>query len=59
MDDFLSPWIAAAFSATNAIRVVFYVPQIVAVARSESGARDSGGWPRSAARTIERHVAAA
>lgn len=25
-------WIAAAFSAVNSIRVVFYVPQIVAVA---------------------------
>lgn len=33
-------WIAAAFSAVNSIRVVFYVPQIVAVARSNDGARD-------------------
>lgn len=33
-------WIAAAFSAVNTIRVVFYVPQIVAVARSRDGARD-------------------
>ena len=33
-------WIAVAFSAVNAIRVVFYVPQIVAVARSTDGARD-------------------
>lgn len=33
-------WIAAAFSAVNAIRVAFYLPQIVAVARSVDGARD-------------------
>jgi hypothetical protein len=33
-------WIATAFGAINAIRVVFYVPQIVAVARSTDGARD-------------------
>ncbi|MCC6315779.1 MAG: hypothetical protein IT337_17415, partial [Thermomicrobiales bacterium] len=33
-------WIAPAFSAVNAIRVVFYLPQIVAVARSVDGARD-------------------
>jgi hypothetical protein len=40
MDDFLPTWIAAAFSAANAVRSVFYLPQIVAVARSTSGARD-------------------
>jgi len=33
-------WISIAFSAVNSIRVVFYVPQIVAVARSVDGARD-------------------
>jgi len=33
-------WIAGAFSAVNAVRVLFYVPQIVAVARSTDGARD-------------------
>lgn len=33
-------WIALAFGTVNSIRVVFYVPQIVAVARSTSGARD-------------------
>jgi hypothetical protein len=33
-------WIATAFSAVNSIRVVFYLPQIAAVARSVNGARD-------------------
>ncbi len=33
-------WIATAFTAVNAVRVVFYVPQILAVARSVDGARD-------------------
>jgi predicted MFS family arabinose efflux permease len=33
-------WIATAFSAVNSIRVLFYLPQIVAVARSTDGARD-------------------
>ncbi len=33
-------WIATAFSAVNSVRVVFYLPQIVAVARSMDGARD-------------------
>jgi predicted MFS family arabinose efflux permease len=33
-------FIAAAFTAVNAVRVVFYLPQIVAVARSVDGARD-------------------
>jgi hypothetical protein len=32
--------IAVAFGTVNSIRVVFYLPQIVAVARSTSGARD-------------------
>jgi predicted MFS family arabinose efflux permease len=33
-------WIATAFTAVNSIRVLFYLPQIVAVARSTDGARD-------------------
>ncbi len=33
-------WIATAFTAVNSIRVLFYLPQIVAVARSKDGARD-------------------
>src|SRR5688572_16486809 len=33
-------WIATAFVAVNSIRVLFYLPQIVAVARSTDGARD-------------------
>lgn len=33
-------WLAWAFTATNAVRALFYVPQIVAVARSANGARD-------------------
>jgi len=33
-------WIATAFGAVNSIRVLFYLPQIVAVARSTDGARD-------------------
>ena len=33
-------WIATAFSVVNSIRVVFYLPQIVAVVRSTDGARD-------------------
>lgn len=33
-------WIATAFSAVNSIRVIFYLPQIVAVAKSVDGARD-------------------
>lgn len=33
-------WIATAFSAVNSIRVVFYLPQIVAVVKSVDGARD-------------------
>ena len=40
MDELLAAWIAGAFTGANAIRVVFYLPQIVAVARSTSGARD-------------------
>lgn len=32
--------LAWAFTATNAVRALFYVPQIVAVARSADGARD-------------------
>lgn len=40
LSDMDPSWIAAAFSAFNSIRVVFYVPQIVAVARSRDGARD-------------------
>jgi predicted MFS family arabinose efflux permease len=33
-------WIATAFGAVNSIRVLFYLPQIMAVARSTDGARD-------------------
>ena len=33
-------WIAAAFAATNAVRALFYLPQIIAIARSTDGARD-------------------
>jgi predicted MFS family arabinose efflux permease len=33
-------WIATAFTAVNSVRVAFYVPQIIAVARSTDGARD-------------------
>lgn len=33
-------WLGLAFTAMNAIRMFFYVPQIVAVARSTDGARD-------------------
>jgi predicted MFS family arabinose efflux permease len=33
-------WIATAFGAINSIRVLFYLPQILAVARSTDGARD-------------------
>jgi predicted MFS family arabinose efflux permease len=33
-------WIALAFGTVNSIRVVFYLPQIVAVTRSTTGARD-------------------
>jgi predicted MFS family arabinose efflux permease len=33
-------WIATAFGAVNTIRVLFYLPQIVAVQRSSDGARD-------------------
>ncbi|KAB2876585.1 MAG: hypothetical protein F9K36_02235 [Burkholderiaceae bacterium] len=41
MSAFLDPhWITTAFAAVNSIRVVFYLPQIVAVARSVDGARD-------------------
>lgn len=43
MFDFGSPdpaWLAAAFAATNAARALFFIPQIVAIARSVDGARD-------------------
>jgi hypothetical protein len=33
-------WLALAFTAVNATRALFYVPQIFAVARSVDGARD-------------------
>jgi hypothetical protein len=33
-------WLAWAFTATNAVRALFYVLQIVAVARRADGARD-------------------
>lgn len=33
-------WLGLAFTAVNALRALFYVPQIVAVARSTDGAHD-------------------
>ena len=33
-------WFAAAFAATNAVRALFYIPQTIAIARSDDGARD-------------------
>jgi len=33
-------WLTAAFTFTNVVRALFYVPQVVAVARSVDGARD-------------------
>jgi hypothetical protein len=39
MSNFIE-FVAWAFTATNAVRALFYVPQIVAVARSVDGARD-------------------
>jgi len=35
-----SEWLATAFAATNALRALFYVPQVAAVLRSVDGARD-------------------
>jgi len=33
-------WLAVAFAATNSVRALFYIPQVVAIARSLDGARD-------------------
>ena len=35
-----SSWLVSAFALSNAVRALFYVPQVVAVARSVDGARD-------------------
>lgn len=40
MFEFNHEWLIAAFSLSNSIRAVFYVPQVIAVARSADGARD-------------------
>ena len=39
-------WIATAFSAVNSIRVVFYLPQIVAVATDAPLEASEGGEAR-------------
>jgi hypothetical protein len=33
-------WLIAAFSVSNSVRALFYLPQVIAVARSVDGARD-------------------
>ncbi|KQW43416.1 MULTISPECIES: hypothetical protein [unclassified Roseateles] len=33
-------WLISAFTLSNAVRALFYLPQVVAVARSVDGARD-------------------
>ena len=33
-------WLIAAFSLSNSVRALFYLPQVLAVARSVDGARD-------------------
>jgi predicted MFS family arabinose efflux permease len=33
-------WLVSAFALSNAVRALFYVPQVLAVARSVDGARD-------------------
>jgi hypothetical protein len=37
---FDSTWLVTAFVASNTLRALFYVPQVIAVARSVDGARD-------------------
>ncbi|RZJ11445.1 MAG: hypothetical protein EOP39_06280 [Rubrivivax sp.] len=33
-------WLIGAFSLSNSVRALFYLPQVIAVARSTDGARD-------------------
>jgi predicted MFS family arabinose efflux permease len=33
-------WLVTAFAASNSVRALFYLPQVIAVARSVDGARD-------------------
>ena len=39
--DWFDPlWLGTAFATSNTLRALFYVPQVIAVARSVDGARD-------------------
>lgn len=40
MPEFNNEWLIATFSLSNSVRVAFYLPQVLAVARSVDGARD-------------------
>lgn len=40
MPEFDNEWLIAAFSLSNSVRAAFYLPQVIAVARSVDGARD-------------------
>lgn len=40
MPDFNHDWLIAAFSLSNTVRTFFFLPQVLAVARSIDGARD-------------------
>lgn len=40
MPDFNHDWLIAAFSLSNTVRTFFFLPQVLAVARSVDGARD-------------------
>lgn len=40
MPEFSNEWLIAAFSLSNSVRAAFYLPQVMAVARSVDGARD-------------------
>jgi hypothetical protein len=40
MFDFDQSWLVTAFAVSNTVRAFFYVPQVIAVARSVDGARD-------------------
>lgn len=37
---FDTAWLVTAFALSNSLRALFYVPQVIAVARSVDGARD-------------------